>query len=576
MPQGYTRGTPDTKWWMQQLLNGKQFRRRYAMQDKWDVWRRYYRGLWHTDVYAVNLFFMLLRSIVPRVYFRNPSVSISPGLPGLENMVFARILERVDNKLITRMKLKKQMKREISDAFIFGTGFLKPGFGGLYTPTPALLSNPLGEDSDGNLVEYSDLTDPNMPWVKRVHPRDMIVPAGLGEYEEARWVSNRIIRPVEDVRADKRFKNTVGLQSKSSFEIGSNKFMKTESMIEMHEIRDRKTGEVFVLTDNARDHEAKALFQAPDDLQVNGNHNIRPLVFNEDDEVFWGIPDSNILEPLQNEMNETKTQIRAHRRSSIVKILAHRGSIEEPEALKMVSEDVSPVVWVKGRGSIDNAVKLIQGSTIPGELMLNAEVTMQNVRETVGFSRNDAGEFNSRSGDTTATEASIVRQASEIRIDERRDLVADQLVEIIEIIHEIIFNFWQRDQIVDVIGPGGVQVWVAFRGDLLKRGRYTVRIDPDSSIPQTRALREQKAIQLYSILKTNPLIDPLLLTQYLLHELHGVQFDDMMRGMPMSQGLQPGSIVSTQQFGTAVQDSAQQVASGSADFNARPLLEGPG
>ena len=63
---------------------------------------------------------------------------------------------------------------------------------------------------------------------------------------------------------------------------------------------------------------------------------------------------------------------------------------------------------------------------------------------------------------------------------------------------------------------------------MLRNASYEVKVDPDTSAPETKALRTERAKITYEILKSNPLINPQLLTRYLLHELHGVQFDDML------------------------------------------------
>ncbi|KKK78838.1 hypothetical protein LCGC14_2839500, partial [marine sediment metagenome] len=91
-----------------------------------------------------------------------------------------------------------------------------------------------------------------------------------------------------------------------------------------------------------------------------------------------------------------------------------------------------------------------------------------------------------------------------------------------------------------------------------RTGKYLVNVDPDSSLPQTRALRERKAIEMYSILRSNPLIDPVALTQYLLHELHGVQFDNLMRALPMQENT-PSGVVGADQFGALVGQGMQDL-----------------
>jgi len=112
-----TKRKPSYTWWETQINAGIEFRKRYAYEGRWPVWRAYYRGDWENYVLPVNYFFSLLRALVPRVYFKNPAVSITPAMPGLLNAVFAQILERVDNKLLRAMKVKQHIKKMVQDAF---------------------------------------------------------------------------------------------------------------------------------------------------------------------------------------------------------------------------------------------------------------------------------------------------------------------------------------------------------------------------------------------------------------------------------------------------------------------------
>lgn len=544
---GYIRGKPDIGWWEDQIKAGEEFRKKFAYEGEWDKWRSYYRGNWRGDVMPVNLFYTYMRTIVPRIYFRDPTVSISPGKPGLEHLAFARILERVDNKILRRMRFKQEMKRVVQDAFLLGTGIPKMGFGGFFSPT--IIDDPDAPLASGSNIEYYRNVESFMPWVARTNPGNFVVPAGTDVFGKARWTAEKITRPLSDLQRDPRFENTAKLKpftpdTRDLLAVGA--IQRPVKMVKMWEVRDKATNQVFVFSP---DHSGtdKTLFQEPDRfLSSYGGFNYFPLIFNEDDEAFWGLPDSKILEPHQLEINEIKTQIMKHRRLSLVKILAKKKSITAEEAAKLVSEDVAAVAWVEGQASLANTASFVN-STIPRELFVAADALMGDVRETIGFSRNQFGEFNPGSGDTTATEANIVKQATEIRVDERRDATADVVVDFVEMMHPLLFDNWGQEQIIDVVGPGGVPIWVKVGSDLLRRAQYSVKVDPDSSIPETRALREQRAMQLFGLLASNPLIDPVKLTQYLLHELRGPQFDDMMKMLP-GMGVTPDRPISMQDF----------------------------
>lgn len=524
---GYLKGRPETSWWIQQIRHGIEYRKKCASEPSWNDWRSYYRGKWKPGIMPSNIFFKMMRTIVPRIYFRNPAVSIVPRRPGIENMVFAQVLERTDNKLIRTMRVKQNMKAIVQDAFMFGTGIGKLGFGAQYTPTPDEIDTvrPQGKDGKG-LVEYHADVQDNMPWFMRVPTGSFIVPDQVESLRASPWAAHWVKRPLDEVRNDPRLKNTANLMPSHKAQTTQfGKIGRSVDMVDLVEIRDKRTSKVIVLAPYLVSD--KAILFDDDEMQYDGGLPFYDVVFNEDDEYFWGVPDSKILEPLQLELNEIRTLQMKHRRLSLVRILAKRLGINEQEAEKLVSETVSPVIWTEE--DPNRVVKIIESGGIPRDLITAEDLIHRDTRETLGFSRNEFGEYVGGSGDTTATEAQIVKAASEIRVDERRDMLADVLIDVMSDTHRVMFDQWDTDQVIDIVGPAGVQVWVTFKGQMLSQGQYDINIDPDTSVPETRQVREQRAMGAYRELKQNPLIDPLQLTRYLLTELKGTQFDTMLR-----------------------------------------------
>lgn len=555
---GYNTKQYNHSWWTDQLNAGRAFRKKYAHEERWNQWRSYYRGNWTGDVLPVNLFFMMARAIVPRVYFRNPSVSVTPAKPGPMNAAFAQLLDRIDNKQLRRMNVKRNIKKIVQDAFMFGTGIGKMGYGAIYTPTPEFdrTADPLSKY--GRSLEYDSSVQPNMPWFSRVATGDYIVPMDCEDREHAMWEAHDVVRPLQDVKQDSRFKNTDKLVSHRVQAVPGHNLapggpiVRPMEMVELTEIRDKMWGRVIVI---ARDYE-KPLYMEDDELQTTNGAPFFDLVFNNDDQAFWGVPDSQILEPHQLEINEVRTQEMKHRRVAIIKLLYLSNSIDETELDKMVSEDVAAAIRIDG-DDIRNSVMPIQTSNIPRDLFLHGERIMGDVRETIGFSRNQSGEYEAGTP-PTATEATLVQMSSEVRVDERRDMVGDMIGDIVRTMHQIIFKFWGQEEVVQVTGPLGIPLWIAFKPQMLSEGSYEIRVDPDSSQPLTKSYREQKALVMYDRLKENPLIDPVGLTRYLLREMHGVDLDDLMRGMPKGAGLtQPMEL---QQYAQLLQRTGQQNA----------------
>lgn len=578
MPQGYeNNGKPDAAWWLEQVKAAEEFRKKRAYEALWDTWRSYYRGNWKSNVLPVNLFFSFLRATIPRVYFRNPAVSVSPGMPGFLEMAFSQVTNRIDNKLIRQMALKGELKLIIQDAWLFGTGVGKLGFGSVYTPPAQSGDADVSADKKGDLVEYDPRTNSNMPWFRRVPTGQFLVPDGTMSYRDARWVGHQIERPLEDIKADERLDKKMRelvQPTRKEGEFGSTMAAEVAQLIE---IRDAKTRQVMVIAPNVESNETdgRILFSGPDIFQeAELGFNLFPVIFNPDDEFFWGNPDAKILEPHQLEMNEINTQMMKHRRLSLVKLLYRQGRISEAQLTKMLSEDVAAGVAVDGDPA--TAVNVMQVANIPTDLIVAKRESMQDVRETMGFSRNQLGEFQSKRGDTTATESAIVQQNSEVRVDERRDITADVVTEMVGMMNEVLFTRWTGEQVQEVVGPGGARVWVRFSPRDLRMGHYSVRVDPDSARPRTRQSREERAFAIYTQLKANPLIDPEKLTRFLLTELEGVQMDDLMVALPAVNEGATQNPLSLPQFAGMLRNQTQQAQRGrrSAGPRTPALLRG--
>lgn len=532
---GYTSGgKPDGTYWLTQIRRGIEYRKHAAFESKWETWRRYYRGEYDMGVLPVNIFFKMVRTLVPRVYFRNPSISVGAAKPGEDHYVLAQILERIDNKLLVKMKVKQNIKRMTQNSFMFGTGVGKLGYGAQFTPTPDYLDTdaPEGEGRLSHRIEYNDLVVPNMPWFLSTHPGSFIVPTGAEDIHGARWVGHWIKRHIDDVRDDPRLSNTSDIDvSKSYFsEVNRGARPREDGMVDLVEIRDKKSGLVFVL---APYHHSKILYCEHDEMMDEGHFPYFPLIFNADDLFFWGVPDAQILDPQQRELNEIRTIMMKHRRVSLIKVIAKIGAMSPDEMEKFSSEQVSPVILAE---SI-NDIKVMEAANIPQGLLTMDALVERDVQEILGLGANQFGEYAPGSADRSATEANIVNQATQIRMDERRDAVADLIVDLVNQVHPTIFNRWTEEQVIDLVGPGGVKIWVQFRPEELKHSGYNVSVDPDSTLPETKAAKEAKAIQVYTLLSKNPLIDPHKLTNYLLRNFHGAEYDDMLASPETAQQL---------------------------------------
>ena len=122
------------------------------------------------------------------------------------------------------------------------------------------------------------------------------------------------------------------------------------------------------------------------------------------------------------------------------------------------------------------------------------------------------GSFEEPSGRRTAHEAEIVRAAAMIRIDERRDILSDHLTHIMRGINQIIFQNWNEQHIIDILGADGARYWVRFTGKEIK-GEFTYKVNPEEAIYSSRMTQRQDSLQFMQLAKEIPGIDMNYLVQ---------------------------------------------------------------
>lgn len=555
--------------WMGKIKAGIEFRKKYSTFDKWEKFRKMYRSQWDPSIVPVNKVFSYGRMMIPKVYFRNPRVCVTALKPEL--VWHAKVVEALDNMLIKQVMLKDTLKQAVTDTFLCGISPIKLGFDSEfgYMPEQAITGD--GETAtqesqkkDEGKIEYNTAVRPGSPWASRVLPEHIIVPWGAKDANSLPWIANYIVRPLDDVKSDQKYMNTKDLEGTRQ----PNKDMpkSTKSSVwdkdmkyaELYEIRDIKTGMMLTIC------EEQILLSTRDVLQDYGLP-YEFMVFNHDPEFFWPIPDVVMLEPQQEELNDTRTQASKHRKIALVKFLFKKGAISKVEQEKFLSGEVGPGVEIDGDDSPAAAVHALQPH-IPPELYTEAKAILQDMQESVGYGPNQTGQF-SPYHNKTAKESAIVEASFEDRVDERKDIVADLLERIVHKFNQMIFRFWTEEKVVNIVAPQGTPFWIKYTGDELK-GDYMLSIDPESGIPINRMLKYQMSKELFGMFNGDQLVDQQLLRRMVLSHYAQVDplADQLLNQMPMpgtggAQGMaamrQPGPVYPQGGGGSSPENPAQ-------------------
>ena len=509
--------------WKDRVRAAKQYQERDGRFQNWRRNRDWYRNRYPSQVVSVNLVFSYGRALVPQLYFKAPTILCRPHKQNFVQQ--SKILEAIDAWLIDHIGLKQQIKMVILDAFLTNVGIIKCGYNTLSTELPApnedstavvaeMLGAPtseLQEDLDRKKWSYHDHIKPNAPWALRVRPQDVLIPWGFADEHEAPWMAYKVVRPVADVKKDEAYKNTSRLQPNVvpdtglSGLISPNLVGATSSgeFVELIEIWDKRDGTIRVLS---MDHD-KWLRDDEHGLEITGFPGV-VLRFNPDGEDFWGVPDCEHIAKQVIELNENRTHEIVSKRLANIKGIVDTNTVDDIEIQK--AEAGKGGMFIKAKGNAAAAFHQF-AFTVPPDLWKVDEVIRRDVRDTLGWSRNQSGEFHP--GRKTATEVETVQSAFELRSDERRDQVADMFAELFrDKIHPMIFQHWTEQRTMEVTALGG---WYKFTGQEI-RADYDVFVVPDSVIPMGRRDEQQLAERMFAALKGDPRIQQRPLYLYMM------------------------------------------------------------
>ena len=511
--------------WKDRIRSGIKYQKKYGNPASWAIYEKRARCDWDDkgDIIPVNLIHAFSKAIIPKVYARNPRVTLRANNPQIP-YIKLKAAETTVNWYIRKLNIKGEMKKMVADNFYNGNGICFFGYDGEFGYRPDHAS-PLLEGqgttdrfaADMNYIEYNKNIFPGSPWMLRERPLDTIVPFGASSISTTPWIAHRAIRLVSDVKLDERFlPNRKDIKANRQIETEGNysdpiykEMMDEDEYVETWEIRDYKTRMIYVISFS---HD-KFLVREIDELQFN-DLPAAEMIFNADSVSFWGIPDARIIMPQQDELNEIRTQARSHRAAATIKAIVPIGALSPEAKKKFLSGEVMPIIEV-GIDDVKKSVLLLQPH-VPMDFGILSQQIMQDVREMIGMGPNQAATYSP--GRKTATEATIVQVASELRIDERRDVASDLLVQIAKKILQMVSTFQATDEgTIPIISPTGQTKWATYQGrDLIDDYDYIV--NPDECLPYNMQVRKQNAQELYAIGREDPLFNPLELATFLLEQ----------------------------------------------------------
>lgn len=387
---------------------GKTYRQRIR-EEAWRQSQEMYAGTgrWSyspddptADVVNVNIGFSTISTIVPFVADENPKFLITPE-SGDANPDSAALLQAY----INRMWISKEMHGQVYvsestfDYLLLGDGYMKVGY--------QIVSQPAyddrGKDVSNDRVKLAEFS------ISRPSPWDIWIDPYSDGLHNARWVCQRIILPVDELKNDDRYTLVNDIESGTIDD--DNQPVEDQTRLEdvtgyttIYEFYDLVDKWMITFLEGGQriirfiEHVKCPIVQMPNYRIPNSPYHMGEL-----EQIKW----------LQDELNKTRSQMITHRRRNVTKWLYRENALNEEAVQALKSGKVNDAAPVSGNEPFDFLVTQVAPAPLTADSYQIEAQIRADINEISGVNEYLRGMPQGIS--RTATEATILEGATNIR-----------------------------------------------------------------------------------------------------------------------------------------------------------------
>ena len=399
------------------------------------------QGIPERPYYAtMNLIYTIAKNIVPSLYYRNPKILAFPKRKNDEDS--APIAASLLNYYFNELNIKETNQLAILDAYLLGIGITKIGYAtqfGMDIPdegevkrrekskiTKLLeglnLKKPKEEEKKQN-IELQENVVSESPYVVWVSPFDFLIDPRATSIYDAQWVAHRIRKTLDEVKANKNFKNTKDLKGVAPNEDIARDVPDTQldrfKTIDLYEIH-YKTPEgmnILILAKDGERHEY--LFHDKSIYEMDG-FQFELLAFNKHGHKLYPKSDVDIIKPLQDRLSSTFDSILEQVDKFVSKLGVDETGLTEQGKRALEDGNIGSIVYCnKDPNTVMRETKFTQ---LKGDMLILVNQIVDIIALESGLTR---AQLTGLSTAETATEAQIGQGGSNIRLFARADCVQD-------------------------------------------------------------------------------------------------------------------------------------------------------
>lgn len=530
------------------------YRKKVNESRKWlkeenyhDLWRRMidlYRGKHYDqstdeDRLLVNIAFSTINVIGPSVAVNHPKITVGARRP--EDADRAVVTEAIVNYWWRHYDCQKQLRRAVDDYLILGHGWLKTGYRfveeeRVKEAMPTEEHNDFVDPDQGMSMETELVVLEDRPFIERVSPFDVFVNPEATSMDDIKWIAQRIRRPMADVKNDRRYNKAArdncqaSSYSKWSMEDENRPRQSRnpgDAFVDVWEFYDIQKQTMAVFTDGG-----ESFLISPTKIPFAFGHPFVMLRNYDVPEHFYPIGELEAIEPLQYELNATRTQMMNHRKRFARKWLFRESAFDQDGRNALISDEDNVMVPVSSDEPLGGIITPMPAIVNPPDMYNLSGIIEQDIDRISGvaeFMRGGQSEIS-----RTATEAAMMQDAMNARTSDKLAEVERVIAELASRLIGLSQQYMTGDQVVRVVGTSAAPVWVQFDRDYIL-GDFDFEVEAGSTQPVNESFRRQMALQIVDAMApfaSAGVVNLQYLARYVLQFGFGVKSPDVFLQQP--------------------------------------------
>ena len=488
--------------------------RRWRQNDGYDnLWQRMinlyrgkqYRGNVPGDRMLVNICFATINTLAPAISIGRPKINVNALKP--EDGDKAVVTEAIINYWWGHYNCQPEFQRAVKDYLILGHGWVKTGYRFVEEAKVDKIEETADEAVDNveatGEVESTFIIREDRPFLERISPYDMYVDVDASSMNDVRWIAQRIHRPLKDVKADERYNYAARQEvSGNSFSASYNTFDgapkeystdNNDVYCDIFEYYNIDTGEMCIFADTGDKFLVK-----PTKMPYTFGHPFFMLRNYDIPNFFYPMGELEAIEPLQMELNETRTQMMNHRKRYSRKYLFMESAFDDFGRQALVSDEDNVMVPVKGSENLANVVQAMPALINPPDFYNQSSLITSDIDRVSGVSEYQRGSIPETT--RTAREASIIAEAGNARVSEKLVSIENAIAACASNLIMLAQQFLTGEQTVRIVGSENAPVWLTFDKDYIS-GEFDFNVEAGSTAPRNESFRRDMALQIVSALQ---------------------------------------------------------------------------